>query len=97
MVTYHQQHYFVVGGILVDLAGEFSLCTIGLPHSTAPCPILEIQSTRLGSDKYKFIGLTRLGFEPMGFKSYDLPKWEVFGQLTLSNTNRWWLGGGNLL
>ena len=34
---------------------KFQSWTIGLPHSTAPCPILIIQTTRLGNDKYKFL------------------------------------------
>ena len=39
---------------------------IGLPHSTAPCLILIMPSTRLGSDKYTFLshGLTRQWYKP---------------------------------
>ena len=60
--------------------GKFQPWTIGLLHSTAPCPILKIQSTRLGSDKYKiFMSLGRLDQGPSlnpWVRIPDLRKWE---------------------
>ena len=53
---------------------------IDLPHSTTPCPMLAVQSTRIGSDKYQWfyvIDLTQPEFEPMTFGSSNLPEQEM--------------------
>ena len=34
---------------------KFQSQTIGLSHSTSPCPILVMSNDRLGSDKYKLL------------------------------------------
>ena len=46
---------------------------------TSPCPIIIMPSTRLGSEKYQFIGLKKLwsGFESVTFRFPDLPEQEA--------------------
>ena len=50
---------------------------VGLPHSTAPCPILVMPNTRLGNDKVsisKSLVWRQPGLEPTMFGFPDLPE-----------------------
>ena len=63
--------------------GKFQSWTLGLPHSTAPCPILIMLNTRLGVDKYKFVSrcFDSTWFEPTKLRCHDLPKFETDAHL----------------